>query len=103
MHTVLTRFAFALLAVLFLSSCFTVSGASPNAIPLVRVHAASDLDCPQSDIQVIQRYGGRFQAIGCGHQIVYNTACDGLSCVVAPPGQALPWRSRPDPSMPLPR
>lgn len=77
--------------------CLTVSGASSNAIPAVRVQASSDLDCPQKDIYITQAWGGRFQAIGCGHKIIYNTGCEGLRCSVAPEGQVIPWRDRPDP------
>ncbi len=77
--------------------CIAVSGASSNAIPLVRVHAESDLGCPQSDIRITQEMGGRFIAIGCGHKVVYLTACDGLRCVVNEDGKPVPYHDRPDP------
>lgn len=81
--------------------CFAPSGASPNAIPMVRVQASGDLDCPQSEIRITQAWGGRFEAIGCGHKKVYNTACEDVRCSVAPEGEAVPWRARPDPDSPI--
>jgi hypothetical protein len=80
------------------AGCFTVSGASSNAIPSVKVQASTDLDCPEREIRVSKEWGGRFEVIGCGHRAVYNTACDGLRCVAAPEGKALPWRDRPPPA-----
>jgi hypothetical protein len=93
--------ATALLALfpLFTAACFATSGASSNAIPLVRAHAETDLDCPGDQIRITQQFGGRFEAIGCGHKAVYNTACEGLRCTVAEPGKNIPWRDRPDPVM----
>jgi hypothetical protein len=82
---------------LVLAGCFAPSGASSNAIPMVKVQAEGDLDCPQKEIRVTKEWGGRFEAIGCGHKKVYNTACEGLKCTVAPEGESVPWRSRPDP------
>src|SRR4051812_38176112 len=43
-----------LLAALLASACFAPGGASPNAIPLVRVHAEADLDCPGNEIRITQ-------------------------------------------------
>ena len=98
------RAAFIALASLAVSSvalagCFATSGASPNAIPLVRYHAEKDLDCPAADIRIEQKLGGKFKAIGCGHKVEYQTACDGLQCVVYGEGEkAVPaWRDRPEP------
>ena len=93
------RFVLALaLTALLATGCFTVSGASEHAIPGVKGRASSDFDCPQSDIRVTKEWGGRFEAIGCGKKAVYNTACEGLKCTLAPEGEAVPWRARPDPS-----
>jgi hypothetical protein len=94
------RFPYLLTATIsFLAAgCITTSGASKNAFPVVRVQASSDLDCPQSDIRLMQELGGRVTAIGCGHKVTYNTGCEGLRCTVAPEGQAIPWRARPDPT-----
>ena len=86
------------LAALTTSACLTTSGASSNAIPAVKVQASSDLDCPQSELRIVKEWGGRFEVVGCGHKSVYNTACEGLRCTVAPEGQAVPWRARPDPN-----
>lgn len=86
----------ALLALL--PGCFTTHGASSHAVPTVLVQASTDLDCPQREIRVSKAWGGRFEAIGCGHRVVYNTACDGLRCTVAPSGEAVPWHARPDPT-----
>jgi len=72
------------------------------AIPGVKVRASSDFDCPQSDIRVTKEWGGRFEAIGCGRKAIYNTACEGLKCTVAPEGEAVPWRARPDPAATTP-
>lgn len=84
-----------------LSGCIATQGASRHAEPAVRVQAQSDLDCPQRDIRVVQGIGGKYEARGCGHKAVYNTACDLLRCVVAPEGQDIPWRSRPNHDDPL--
>lgn len=81
-----------------LPACFTTHGASSHAIPAVLIQASADLDCPQREIRVTKELGGRFAAIGCGHKAMYNTACDGLRCVVAPEGQSVPWRDRPAPT-----
>ena len=80
-----------------LTGCFAAGGASPHARPMVLVSASGDLDCPQKDIRVSQGVGGKFTAYGCGHSVVYNTACAGIQCSVAPEGESLPWRARPDP------
>jgi hypothetical protein len=80
------------------AGCFTTNGASANAMPVVRVQASSDLDCPQKDLRVVQSWGGQFDVVGCGHKATYNTSCEGLRCVVAPEGQTVPWRARPDPT-----
>ncbi len=80
------------------AGCFTVSGASSNALPALKVQASTDLDCPQPDIRVSKEWGGRFEVVGCGHKAVYNTACDGLRCVAAPEGQSVPWADRPPPT-----
>lgn len=86
-----------IIAAAALAGCFTVSGASKHAIPAVRVQASSDLDCPQREIRITQLIGARFEAIGCAHKIIYNALCEGLRCTVAPEGQVVPWRARPDP------
>jgi hypothetical protein len=78
--------------------CFTVNGASSNAVPAVKLQASTDLDCPQKSIRVTKEWGGRFEVVGCGHRAVYNTGCDGLRCTAAPAGQVVPWGSRPDPT-----
>jgi hypothetical protein len=80
------------------AGCFTVNGASSNAMPAVKVQASTDLDCPQREIRVSKEWGGRFEVVGCGRRVVYNTACDGLQCTAAPEGKAVPWRDRPPPA-----
>jgi hypothetical protein len=92
------RAAVAAIAALLASGCFTLSGASNNAVPAVKLQASSDLDCPQKSIRVVKEWGGKFEVVGCGHRAVYNTGCDGLRCTAAPIGQAVPWGDRPDPS-----
>ena len=84
------------------AGCFTVSGASSNAIPAVKVQASSDFDCPQKALHVVKEWGGRFEVVGCGHRAVYNTGCNGLSCTAAPEGQTVPDFARPDPT-PVPQ
>jgi hypothetical protein len=81
-----------------LAGCFTVSGASSNALPAVRLQASNDLDCPQKEIRISKEWGGRFEVIGCGHRAIYNTGCDGLQCTAAPAGQVVPWGARPNPT-----
>jgi hypothetical protein len=72
------------------------------AAPLVRVHAASDLDCPDKSIVVSEEFSGRFKAVGCGRKAYYRAACDGLSCVVQGEGErSIPWKDRPDPNEPV--
>jgi hypothetical protein len=83
---------------LLAAGCFTVSGASSNARPAVMLQASTDLDCPQGDIRVVKEWGGRFEAVGCGHRAIYNTGCDGLRCTAAPEGQVVPWADRPGPT-----
>ena len=96
--TTFTPFPFAATVAALTAGCFAPNGASPHAIPMVRVQASSDLDCPQKDIRIVRSLGGQFEAIGCGHRASYNTACEGLRCTVAPEGQTVPWRARPDPT-----
>jgi hypothetical protein len=83
---------------LLAAGCFTTSGASSQALPMVRLQASSDFDCPQSEIHIDKEWGGRFSARGCGQKAVYNTGCDAQQCVVQPEGKAVPWRDRPEPS-----
>jgi hypothetical protein len=79
--------------------CYGPRGA---AEPLVRSHASSDLDCPDRDIRLTEEWGGNYKAVGCGRKAYYRTACDGLSCVVEPSeGRSIPWKDRPDPSLPV--
>jgi hypothetical protein len=86
-----------------LLGCFATSGASSAAIPMVRERAEVDLDCPGENIRLEQHLAGRFTAIGCGHKALYETACDGLSCVVRGEGEpSIPWRDRPEPT-PVPQ
>jgi hypothetical protein len=81
---------------LLAAGCFTTAGASNQALPMVRLQASSDFDCPQSEIRIEKGWGGRFEAKGCGQRAVYNTGCDdGVNCVVQPEGKAVPWRDRP--------
>src|SRR5262245_37069023 len=99
-HTFTLRAA--LLALLASGCSFTTSGASSNAIPMVRLRAETDLSCPGNEIRITQLLGGRFEAVGCGHRAEYLTACEGLQCVVEDQGKAVPWRARPDPDDPTP-
>jgi hypothetical protein len=92
------RAALAVIAAVLASGCFTVSGASSNAVPAVKLQASTDLDCPQKNIHVVKEWGGRFEVVGCGHRAVYNTGCDGLRCTAAPLGKAVPWGDRPEPT-----
>ncbi|MBK9261396.1 MAG: hypothetical protein IPM54_16525 [Polyangiaceae bacterium] len=80
-----------------LFSLFAVGCLVRNAAePLVRVHAAKDLDCPQDDIRVAEEWGGKYKAVGCGRKAYYRTACDALQCVVHGEGEPfVPWRDRP--------
>jgi hypothetical protein len=86
-----------LVTLALLPGCFSTNGASAHAIPMVKVQASSDLDCPQRDLRVVQSLGGQFEVFGCGHKATYTAACEALRCVVAPEGQQVPWRARPDP------
>jgi hypothetical protein len=90
----LALFAIALAA----PGCFAVNGASSNATPFVKVQASSDLDCPQSQIRVTKEWGGKFEVVGCGQKVTYDTSCNGIHCTAAPLGQVVPYSSRPDPS-----
>jgi hypothetical protein len=84
---------------LLAAGCFTTSGASSQAEPMVRIQASTDFDCPQSEIRIEKNWGGRFEAKGCGQHAVYNTGCDdGVHCIVQPEGKAVPWRDRPEPA-----
>jgi hypothetical protein len=80
------------------SGCYAVNGASSNAIPAVKVQAASDFDCPQRDLRITKGWGGKFEVVGCGQKATYDASCDGLRCTAAPLGQVVPWEARPDPT-----
>jgi hypothetical protein len=82
---------------LLAAGCFAPSGASPQARTAVMVQASRDFDCDQTDIRIQQKLGGQYVAVGCGHRVTYNTACEGLNCTVAEEGKSIPWRARPDP------
>ncbi len=97
LHLAIRNGLVALLSVLT-TSCWTVSGASSNAIPAVKVQASTDFDCPQNQIRVVKEWGGQFDVIGCGQKATYNTACDGIRCTAAPRGQVVPDFSRPPPT-----
>jgi hypothetical protein len=86
------------LALVACPGCWTVSGASANAIPAVKVQASTDFDCPQSQIRVVKEWGGQFDVVGCGQKATYNAACDGLHCSAAPRGQVVPDFARPEPT-----
>jgi len=89
---------FALLVCLsVLPGCLNNINGRGAAEPLVRARASSDFDCPDGDIRVSEEFGGRYKAVGCGRKAYYQTACDGLSCVVEGEGTLVPWRDRPDP------
>jgi hypothetical protein len=92
------RGSLGVVVVAFLGACTTASGA---AVPLVRVHAASDLDCPDAEIRITEELGGRYKAIGCGRKAYYRTACEGLNCVVRGQDEpTIPWKDRPEPGEP---
>jgi hypothetical protein len=83
------------LVLLALPACSSVTGA---AVPLVRVHAEKDLDCPGDDVRIEEELGGRYKAVGCGRKAYYRSACDGLTCTVQPEEEgSVPWRDRPTP------
>jgi hypothetical protein len=90
---------------LLLAGCLntiTTSGAAA-AIPMARVRAESDLDCPQADIRIEEEVGGRLKAIGCGRKASYTAMCNGLQCEVRGEGERpLPFKERPDPGGPMP-
>ncbi len=68
------------------------------AVPMVRVRAEKDLQCPGDRISVRSGIGGKYTATGCGKSAVYNSACEGLSCSVTLEDEEAPgWRDRPDP------
>jgi hypothetical protein len=94
----LARYLAASLAV---CACAPTTGAGA-ALPLVRVHAETDLDCPGGQIRIEEELGGRYKAVGCGRKAYYRTACVGLTCEVRgedePP---IPDRARPDPLDPI--
>ncbi|MBW2529073.1 MAG: hypothetical protein JRI23_33155 [Deltaproteobacteria bacterium] len=78
-----------------LAACTT---AKHPAVPMVRTHATSDLDCPEKKIHVAPLWGGRYRATGCGRTAVYHTACEQLECTVGLEEEAAPaWRDRPEP------
>lgn len=87
----------ALFAALSVAACYVTP--KEAATPLIRVHAARDLDCPDEDIRIEQELTGYFKAIGCGRKAYYRAACDGLQCVVSERenGPAIPWRAPPGP------
>ncbi len=73
------------------------------ATPQIRSRASSDLDCPDTEIRVIEEFGGRYKAVGCGRKAYYQAACDGLRCAVeSGDGPMIPSRDRPDPEGAVP-
>ncbi|MBW2457237.1 MAG: hypothetical protein JRI68_22175 [Deltaproteobacteria bacterium] len=71
------------------------------AVPLVRVHAAKDLKCPDDKIEVEPLLGGQYLAKGCGRRMTYHSVCEHLSCEVGQAGEDAPaWRGRPEPGDP---
>lgn len=100
--TALSSIALSLIALLLITLTGCYATPSEAATPLVRVHAAHDLDCPDQDIRIEQELTGYFKAVGCGRKAYYSAACQGLSCVVSARegGAVIPWRDRPDPSEP---
>lgn len=89
----------ALLLALGPTACANTNAA---AVPLVRVRAASDLDCPDADIAIQEQLGGWFKAVGCGRKARYRAACQGVSCLVRGEEEGIiPSRDRPDPGDPV--
>jgi hypothetical protein len=90
----------ALALALLTTGCATLG--SDAAVPLVRAHATTDLDCPDHSIRVEEEFGGRYKAVGCGRKAYYRSACVGLSCEVRSWDEApIPSRDRSDPSDPI--
>ncbi|MDI1477104.1 hypothetical protein [Polyangium sp. y55x31] len=88
---------FALLLLLGLVGCESTINGRGAAAPLVRVHAAKDLDCPDAEVRVTEEFGGVYKAIGCGRKAYYRTLCEGLSCEVKGEGDGpIGWKDRPD-------
>ncbi|MDI1431893.1 hypothetical protein [Polyangium sorediatum] len=97
--------ALLLLVLVGLVGCGNTINGRGAAAPLVRVHAAKDLDCPDEEVRVTEEFGGVYKAIGCGRKAYYRTLCEGLSCEVRGEGDGpVGWRERPDQTTPvLPR
>ncbi|MDC0749543.1 hypothetical protein [Polyangium mundeleinium] len=95
----------ALLLLVGLVGCGNTLNGRGAAAPLVRVHAAKDLDCPDEEVRVMEEYGGVYKAVGCGRKAYYRTLCEGLTCDVKGEGDGpVGWRDRADPVPPvLPR
>lgn len=86
-----------LLASIFALALCACAATQNAAEPLVRVHAASDLDCPQNELRISKEWGQRYKAVGCGRKAYYRTVCDGLQCVVhGDKDPMVPWKDRPD-------
>lgn len=80
-----------------LSGCVPGVNSVGAAEPQVRSMASSDLDCPDSEIRVIEELGGKYKAVGCGRKAYYQAACDGIRCVVEKgEGKLIPWREKPE-------
>jgi hypothetical protein len=75
---------------------------SGAAVPLVRAHAETDLDCAGAAIRIEEEWGGHYKAVGCGRKANYQTSCIGLTCEVRSDDEgAIPDQARPDPSDPI--
>ena len=82
-----------------LPACAGLGLGRDAALPLVREHAAKDLDCSEKDLRVSEELGGRYKVVGCGRKAIYRTACVALTCEVHPDdGPPNPLRDRPDPT-----
>jgi hypothetical protein len=86
-----------ILAVLVLAGALGCT-MSKKAVPMVKVQAAKDLNCPQKNIKVTRELGGRYRATGCKRSAVYHSACEHLECSVGKEDETpMPWRDRPEP------
>lgn len=84
------------LAALLASGCgIGYAFGTSQAKSLVTQHAETDLDCPSDELRVVEGWGGRWEAYGCGRHETYNAKCNGVKCDVQQGDAAVPWPDRP--------
>lgn len=92
-HTVRTHRSFfsarACSALLSLGAALVLLGCGPT-IPQLRATAASDMNCPTSELALERVDSDTMAVIGCGRETIYSKFCDKTA-----EGKSCGWRAEP--------